>query len=491
MVNIAFLLGSGIFGQDILHKVPLMRYIDKKNRIFVASRINPDIFLNQHLKNIMDNKYLSMKSSFEEIPEISEELSFIYDSDYLTKEYTPYEIDKLQQWLGISFDYISSLEWAFFDKEKGTDFRDRDGLNNYIAGLVMFFREFFSKNDVKFLVNSLEDDIFSVSAYYTAKKMGIKVIGFLSGRFPKAGAMFCENFNNLCIWNEENVEWEEIKSLYTDSTIVAKDVLVKNDKYWSLSSFLQRSKGIIFFKEYNAFKKKILKKYDSEKFIWRNKNLLKETYSYFVEISRRYLIKLILMDPNFDDNYLLFPLHYTKDAQMTFREPSVDQFRLISDISRALPVGYYLYVKPHPHYLGTDIGLQTLRKLSKFKNVKIINPLFSQIKLLKNSKGVITLNSTTGFESMIMEIPVLTFGHDFYCKKDLCYVIRDINELAEKLVDMLKRGSNKEYVKNFVKTTYSNTIWIDEKSYENGVFVLNDSDGKRIASALDLIIDGW
>ena len=85
---------------------------------------------------------------------------------------------------------------------------------------------------------------------------------------------------------------------------------------------------------------------------------------------RRYLIALILKKPCYDDKFFLFPLHYEKDAQITFKEPLIHQVELIRDVSRSMPSGYFLYVKPHPHYLGTDFSFSDLLGISKLKNVK-------------------------------------------------------------------------------------------------------------------------
>jgi len=148
-----------------------------------------------------------------------------------------------------------------------------------------------------------------------------------------------------------------------------------------------------------------------------------------------------------------------------------------------------LSVKPHPHYLGTDISLSDFYKLSKLKNLKIMNPSLPPIKLIKNSKGVITFNSTTGFEALIHDVPVITLGHDFYCKDELCFVVRDINDLPSKLLESQIRKKDRDKIKEFIEKVYLNTIWVDRLGYTYDKCGLMKEDGEKIASSLNEILD--
>ena len=116
--------------------------------------------------------------------------------------------------------------------------------------------------------------------------------------------------------------------------------------------------------------------------------------------------------------------------------------------------------------------------MARLKNVKIIDPSTPPVNLIRNSGGVITVNSTTGFEALIMGVPVLTFGHDFYCKGHLCYVVRDINKLSETLIAMINKSDqpDRDTVMDFVKKVYANTIWIDGIDYDYGFYGLTDMD---------------
>lgn len=495
MVNLALILGTGYNGEDVLHKTPWIRNLDKKHKIYTMSRVKPGIHLRESVRELIGSQNLeNILTSFNEINEISNDFCIIYDSDNLNKEFSSSELEKLQLWLGISFKYIASFDRRFYDRNKMKDNRDEDELFNFLACLTIFFKEFFEANKINVFINSLEDDIISVMGYFVAKKLRIKIIGFVSSRFPKTGVMFSNDFSKIIEFdpNFNDVEYEEILRMYDMNTIISRETLNHNKNDLSMISLLKKYNGINYIFKSKKNRNYIISKYNYEKFIIEPPGLGVETKRYIKKFFRRYLVNYIIEKPNYNEKYFLFPLHYMEDAQITFKEPLIDQIKLIRDISRSLPLHSYLYVKPHPHYLGTDISFFDLYKLSKFKNIKIINPTIPSIELMTHSRGVITVNSTTGFEALIMGIPLITLGHDFYSDKQVCLVIRDINNLSKSIVDILNNHLfEKNDLENFVKKIYKNTIWIEDNYYKDQKFAhfsLTDDDGKKVAEALNIIL---
>lgn len=492
MTNVALFLGTGNIGADVLYKMPWIRHLNKTHTIYVVSTFKPELHLNRYLRQyIGKTKFNDIQKSVCELMNTANIFSVIYDSLFLKKQYSLTDLMNLQDWLGISFQYLSSLSRSFYNKEKMQDTRSQMDLNNFLSGLVEFFRDFFARNKIDVFINTIEDTTISVIAYYVAKKMKILNLGFVFGRFPKRGVMFCKDFTDVCGWNEEDVDWDEIEKLYGLSTITGKDTMLRNINYWCLSSLVNRILGIRNVINYRRYAANIVHNCSYEKLMIPQITLFSASKGYLIGLIRSILITNVSRKPNHTDDYFLFPLHYTEDAQITFREPFLDQFELIRFISRALPYGYYIYVKPHPHYFGTDVSYKELKKLSRLKNVKIIDPSTPPIKLIRSSRGVLTINSTTGFEALIMGIPVVTFGHDFYCKDELCYVVRDINDLSETLLDAANgvKQPDRNAIMKFVKKVYANTIWIKGIYDELGFYGLTDVDGKNIASALNRILE--
>ena len=110
---------------------------------------------------------------------------------------------------------------------------------------------------------------------------------------------------------------------------------------------------------------------------------------------RRPIAKHMTESPKFDEPYFYFPLHRSGDAQILLRAPQYyNQFQLIETISKHLPIKYKLYVKQHPNGEG-EFKISELRQIKKLKNVRLINTKTNTHDILKNSEGVITINSNT------------------------------------------------------------------------------------------------
>ncbi len=489
MCKIGLLIGTGYYGEDIMHKLPWIEKMEN-HEFFIASRIHPDIHLNPILTNkSLNEEFLNqIRISVSKLQDISK-FNIIYESEQFDKKYTEKSINDLEEWLGISFKYIGSLDRRFYNKETQIDSRNENDLNQYITSLVEFFKTFFLENKIDIFINTIEDDVFSSVAYYTAKKLNIEILGLMWGRFPRKGIIFCKDYTEICCWNENVVKWSEIEDLYSKPTIAHENIMIKNQDHLKFISIIERMRNSMWVMNYNKFVKNIEKLINYEKFIFEKTSLLKEIKKYFKKLTRKFLIKLILDRVDYNEPFFLFPLHFTDDAQLTFREPFINQFTIIKDLARALPENHFLYVKPHPHYLGTDVKFSEIRKLRKINGIKIINPIYSPIDLIKNSKAVITINSTTGFESLVMKTPVISFGHDFYCKEDLCHIIRDFNDLPQ----IVNKLSNTDFksdkdAKRFLKNVYMNTIWIETMNLD-GTFALTDTDGFNIAKSLDKILE--
>jgi capsule polysaccharide modification protein KpsS len=191
-----------------------------------------------------------------------------------------------------------------------------------------------------------------------------------------------------------------------------------------------------------------------------------------------------------DEDFFFYPFHFEDDANITMWEPFTSQVELVQSISRCLPIGVKLYIKPHPAYMGIDIRVLDLLRLSKLPNVKILHPSIPAISLVKKCVGVITLNSTTGFDTIILNKPVISLGHDFYCHPNLVYIVKEWGELPaiiSKVYQTRKPRATPNTIKSFVKNIYKNTI-LTQGDVAFAEDPLTSEDGEKIAFALDKIL---
>jgi hypothetical protein len=111
-----------------------------------------------------------------------------------------------------------------------------------------------------------------------------------------------------------------------------------------------------------------------------------------------------------DDKYIYYGLHLTTESHVSLHSyPFMNQINVIETISRALPYGYKLYVKPHPWWEHT-ISLGTIRQLKRIPFVRLINPHYPIKTIISKSSGLVTLNATTGVEALILGKPVIALS---------------------------------------------------------------------------------
>ena len=149
---------------------------------------------------------------------------------------------------------------------------------------------------------------------------------------------------------------------------------------------------------------------------------------------RRYKNEVIFS--KFDDtvSYYFYPLHLEPESVVLYsgRGMYQNQVKLIQNIAAQLPPGDILYVKDHPHDHGYRSADDYIA-LNKVPNIKILEHNFPGKAVIKKSKGVFTINGTSGFESVILGKPAYIFGEAFYKNCPGVFPIQNIRNLRELL----------------------------------------------------------
>jgi CDP-glycerol glycerophosphotransferase (TagB/SpsB family) len=78
------------------------------------------------------------------------------------------------------------------------------------------------------------------------------------------------------------------------------------------------------------------------------------------------------------------------------------------------------------------------KKLESIPNVKLISPIYPIRSLIKESLGVITLTSTTGFEAILEDRPLFVFGNVFYNAYDYAFKCCNYDTLHTYFLEALR-----------------------------------------------------
>ena len=457
MVNHAVHYGAGVYGDPF--KVPIIENLPPEWNVFVISRIKGEPVLRRKAQ-----------------------VTCLFDHEVFGRRISGQEVLDAERWLGHPFSLIITYHDPKALSRGGKKIRE---YSEDFARMVIAYRDFFTKNKIELFTTTMERTYAEVVGYLVAKRLGIRMLNVGPGRLTNTYSVYAADFNPFM----EDVPDSEVPALMDSlhkSLTRKKEVLypqirdaVKDQYAVGISSLYGRLKGLI---KYYPFYYSV---HPSDRL--RFLPPLELMWDFILKGFRRLVIPSYYDKIDMDkEKFFLFPLHFTEDAQILYREPFVEQFELIEKISKMLPEDVFLYVKPHPHWLCVDVPLARIAALKKLYNVKFIPANTNTYDLLSKTRAVITINSSVGLEAVLENRPLITVGHDFYAKKDVSIVVRDLNDLPPILSAVLNDadyGMDKAKREKFLSSFYKQLIFIG-----GGVgfkeTVLTDEDGKKIADAM-------
>jgi hypothetical protein len=167
-------------------------------------------------------------------------------------------------------------------------------------------------------------------------------------------------------------------------------------------------------------------------------------------------------EPVSGEKYVLYPLHFEPEAATLISAPYfVDQLSLIENIARSLPVDYKLYVKEHFASVGRR-PLSYYKRIRSLYNVRLIHPFSDSFQLVENAAAVATISSTMGWEALLVEKPVITFGQVCYNSYPLVIQARlqPIEKWPEIFSKVLKnnKSNNRELLLKYISASLNGTF---------------------------------
>ncbi|SDD79108.1 hypothetical protein [Sporomusa acidovorans] len=262
---------------------------------------------------------------------------------------------------------------------------------------------------------------------YIAKLMGIRTLYFENGVLPNTTTIDSKgvNFGNslvglpLTFWESVTIDQAKLQLLTTQSLNV-REKRQNKSKFTKLSSLLNRREIC-------------------------NKISLPENYIF------------VPFQVHDDTQVLLFsPRIMTMEQLLKYVCHAVEQF------NQKTTVPLRIVVKEHPSDYSR-VDYTELRRQYRECNVVFANDYLTE-DLIKQSKGVITLNSSVGIEALLYHKPVITLGNAFYNIPGLVTNVTDPNTLAEYL-DVIDKPVNINLINKFLY--YLRYMYLTEGSWRN------------------------
>jgi len=302
---------------------------------------------------------------------------------------------------------------------------------------LSFWEKLLREKDIKAVLHYPTATVAGRSAFLVGQSIGVKHLIFQTGPVIDRSFVMCDNSENW-VWRDFVNKYQEEPFEITDDISNAVEELVNNVIATKNKSIKIRKVNlkILLAAFYSCLKEKRFDAIEINEFkklfgcLFRKLPLLCFRYDHVVA----------------GEKFIFFPLHIAWDAQIATRNPMYsNQFYLAEILSKSLPYGYKLYVKEHPYNYGGE-RIRLLKQIKKLRNVKLIHPQHSSIDLIERSRAVVTINSTAGWESIILNKPLVTFGNAFYSFFKYARPVKSVCELPIILQKLLSANWD-EFVK--------------------------------------------
>lgn len=112
----------------------------------------------------------------------------------------------------------------------------------------------------------------------------------------------------------------------------------------------------------------------------------------------------------------------------------------IDILSRALPQGWWLYVREHPRqFQKNDLRKAHFRdtyyyeRIKTNRNVKLISVHANQESLINGARMIASVKGSVGWEAMTIGKPCITFARAWYSSSNACFMASSVENCREAL----------------------------------------------------------
>jgi len=349
-------------------------------------------------------------------------------------------LSSLEKKYGLKLWLLAYSERMFYEYREHFYQFSHDEILSIIESIAKYFIEILEKVKPKIIIMQIVgENIANSLLYHLANHLGIKTVMLLTARlhntFFLSESMFGKDFHIEYFKNKQHLDdisQDPMELLYLKNP---------SETVKLASSFV--------FDDTTLFEKVMrnLKKIKSDpEPLYHNRGksnlkMLKWKVKMFFEVKKRknFLDKKALkVIPN--ENFIYFPLQAQPEATTLAHAPYFsDQLALIKNISKSLPIDYFLYVKEHP-IQSTKFWrpIEYYKEIIDMPNVKLFHPFLDSKELISKCSLVAVITGTPGFEALFYKKPVLLFSNTFYDCVSMVHKFINFSELPSQIKNILE-----------------------------------------------------
>ena len=361
-------------------------------------------------------KFYSIRNDLKKISQINFSRNVKIDFNYLKKFEKNYLNEKVNEIIlkDFSFNQIyNPRDYNYFPEDKRILLKTSEVLIKKIEKLL-------KNNKFEFIYSGGKSNfVRNIILQYSIRK---KISYF--GPSYRFGITFLDNYskknlvknlNNLKIKENVNLFKKYLKNLNSEEKINLKHT-------YNLKNFLDNFIFYLFkyFNYINDWRTNyFLRINKKKKNYFFNKSVFSVNYFLIRNTIRKIIVENYLTRKtkfllnHLPKKYIFYPLHFLPEGGIFDNKELFDEFFLVQQVSKKLPIDFKIIVKPHPEILkkGSEINSYNYYKsFSKIPNVEIISPSVNSLYLIKKSSGIISLSSTVGLEAIFFKKNSLNFA---------------------------------------------------------------------------------
>ncbi|WP_291848502.1 capsule biosynthesis protein [Bradyrhizobium sp.] len=137
--------------------------------------------------------------------------------------------------------------------------------------------------------------------------------------------------------------------------------------------------------------------------------------------------------------FIYYPLHVPADMALTLRSPEyLDQVATIDFLLRTIPDSHALVVKEHPAQIGAVPASRLFELGRRFDNFILLPPQTNNYAVLGRAEAVVSVNSKSGAEAVLLGKPVVVMGDAFYRSCPLVFAVERLKDVPQRLREALR-----------------------------------------------------
>ena len=198
----------------------------------------------------------------------------------------------------------------------------------------------------------------------------------------------------------------------------------------------------------------------------------------------------LLSQLKLEERFIYFPLQLEPErATLIPAAFYTNQLDVITNIAKAIPIDFQLFVKEHPmQKIKGWREISFYKSIMELPNVKLIHPSIPNDEMLKKCSLAITIAGTTGLEAALYKKPCIIFADVNYSSLPSVYRLRSLEDLPNAIRESLKKEVKLSDVNDFINLLdrnsfpFNNTelsIKINDEFFYDGYLFDTEIDNKK------------